>query len=210
MNYLNQHWLWLWDWLTEQGASRATAILVFITAYYAFLTHRMSQTMARQTRAMVQPVLHVKVRPTNGDCYPKGSFVMKNVGTQPILLLDIMLSCTTNGKAAFEQYELWDEHILPPGHELEPIFDFTKAFEQQGVKGWSSGSYGYYLGVTASDLSRSAVLTYSNLPVLSVSNVKAGMPWRVRLRYAKRSLHWKWLSLKRKLERRRKSVPPAL
>jgi hypothetical protein len=147
MHYLHQHWLWLFDWLTKQGASRATAILVFVTAYYAFLTYRMSQTMARQTRAMVQPVLHVKVRASEDESYPKGSFVMKNVGTQPILLLDIMLSCSMNGKTAFERYELWDEHILPPGHELEPIFDFTRMFERQGVQTWSSGWYGYYLGV---------------------------------------------------------------
>jgi hypothetical protein len=197
MLFLSQHWLWLFDWLTKQGASRATVILVFITAWYAFLTYRMSTAMARQTRALVQPALHVQVRMSSEECYPEGSFVIQNVGTQTVLLLDISLSCSMNKKTAFDRYTLWDEHILPPGQELEPIFDFTRDFEGQGLRTWSSGFYGYYLGVTASDLSKSVVLTYSNLPILSVSNVRAGMPWRVRMRYAKRSLRWKWQTLKR-------------
>jgi len=38
MHYMLDHWYKLWVWLLENNASRATAILVFITGLYAILT----------------------------------------------------------------------------------------------------------------------------------------------------------------------------
>jgi hypothetical protein len=103
------------------------------------------------------------------------------------------------GRHHTDRYELWDEHILPPGQQLRPVFDFANHFKSQGVTVWSSGWQSYELRVTASDLSKSVVLTYSNLPVLAVSNVKSGLPWRIRWRYAKRSLRWCYLSIRTKI-----------
>jgi uncharacterized membrane protein len=57
MHTLYEFGLRLFDWLTMQGAERATVVLVLITACNVFLTHRMAKAMNRQTRAMIQPVL---------------------------------------------------------------------------------------------------------------------------------------------------------
>jgi hypothetical protein len=88
---------------------------------------------------------------------------------------------------------MWTAHIEePPEGELQPIFDFTRQFEKMGARTWNAGWMSYQLRVTASDLSKSVVLTYSNLPVLSVSKVRSGLPWSVRWRYIKRNARWKW------------------
>jgi hypothetical protein len=53
MHFLREHWLWMWHWLTGENGTRATVLLVFITAWYAWLTYRMAKAMNRQTRAQV-------------------------------------------------------------------------------------------------------------------------------------------------------------
>jgi hypothetical protein len=70
MSFLYDYWLRLFSWLTKDSAAHSTALLVFITAWYAVLTYRMSRAMERQTRAMVQPVLHLEICTQPDD--PKG------------------------------------------------------------------------------------------------------------------------------------------
>jgi hypothetical protein len=197
MSFLYDQWLRLFSWLTKDSAAHSTALLVLITAWYAVLTSRMSRAMERQTRALVQPVLHLKVCTQKDDPYPKGSFTISNVGTQPAMLLDIELFCRYNGKSETENYSLWDQHILSPGRELEPLFDFTDHFTKRGTTLWSPGWVSYQLKVTASDLSKTVALTYRNLPVLAVTNMDSGIPLLVRWRYFKRSARWKWQAFKR-------------
>jgi hypothetical protein len=195
-------WRLLFRWLSDNSAAHSTTLLVFITAWYAVLTYRMSKAMNRQTRAMVQPVLDIEVRGNEDEFYPKGSFIIRNAGTQPLILLDIELYChMADIGSTTHQYSLWDEHILPPGQELQPLFDFTREFERQGAQIWTRGWYSYQLRVVASDLSKSIVLTYSNIPVLSVTNVKAGLPRRVRWRHWNRAVRWRYLSLRNSINR---------
>jgi len=41
MHRIYEDGVWLWNWLTKQGASRATVILMFFTAWYVLLTRGM-------------------------------------------------------------------------------------------------------------------------------------------------------------------------
>src|ERR1700688_1772339 len=173
----------VWSWLLANNASRATVILVFITALYAFLTWRMAKAIARQTRAIIQPVASLEFFFDQKRFHPTGHFEIKNLGTQPLLLLDVKLWCGIHhGKDFTQHYELWDEHILPPGLSLRPLFDFKSKFERDNLS-WSSDWLSYSLEVVASDLSKQIILTYRNIPVLNVVNVSKGMPLSVRWRY---------------------------
>jgi hypothetical protein len=183
MHYILDRGYRLWAWLLQD--SRATAILVFITAWYAILTWRMTQAVARQTRATIQPVALLEFHWKNEKYYPASYFEIKNLGTQPLLLLDVKLwcSCGIAKRRNFTQhYTLWDEHIIPPGESLRPKFDFKHQFENEKLQ-WSCVSLSYSLEVVASDLSKQVVLTYRNIPVLSLVNVDKGMPLSVRRRY---------------------------
>jgi hypothetical protein len=185
MHFTLDHWYRLWTWLLENSASRATAVLVFIAGLYAILTWRMTRAVARQTRAMIQPVALLEFHWKQEKYYPASYFEIKNLGTQPLLLLDVKLwcSCCMQERKSFtEHYTLWDEHIIPHGKSLCPVFDFKRRFENDKLA-WSPVFLSYSLEVVASDLSKQVVLTYRNIPVLSIVNVDKGMPLSVRWRY---------------------------
>lgn len=202
MHYISDHCYKLWTWLLADNASRATIILVFITALYVFLTFHMTKAIARQTRAMVQPVALLAFHWKEERYYPVGYFEIKNLGTQPLLLLDIKLRCHDGGtgKDFLEHYTLWDEHIIPPGESLQPQFDFKRELERTKLS-WDSGWLSYVLEVVTSDLSKQVFLTYLNIPVLSVANVHKGMPLSVRWRYLIRPFKWRFHRLKFVIER---------
>ncbi len=181
MHYILAYWYMFWSWLLANGASRATAILVFITGAYATLTWRMATAIARQTRSMIQPVALLDFHWEQERYYPSSYFEVKNLGSQPFLLLDMKLECHFRGKHFIEHYVLWDEHIVPPGTSLCPVFDFKPQLEKEIP--WSSVELSYSLEVVASDLSKQVVLTYRNIPVLHIVNVHKGMGLSVRWRY---------------------------
>jgi hypothetical protein len=186
MHDILDHWYKLWAWLLANNGSRVAAILVVITGWYTVLTWRMARAISRQTRALVQPVALLTFH-WGVMCYPKGHVEIKNLGTQPLLLLDIKLFCHRgDGLGRFrhflEHYELWDQHIIPPGESLSPKFDFLSKFEKAKLQ-WDTNQLSYGLYVVTSDLSKQVVLTYSNIPVLGVANVRTGMPLAVRWRY---------------------------
>jgi hypothetical protein len=140
MHYMLDRWYRLWSWLLQDSA----AILVFITGGYAILTWRMTKAIARQTRAMIQPVAHLEFHWEEEEYYPASYFEIKNLGTQPLLLLDVKLWCGCGGglgppRSFTEHYILWDEHIIPPGKSLRPQFDFRRQFEKENLS-WSPGS----------------------------------------------------------------------
>ena len=184
----------LWAWLLENNASRATVILVAITGIYAVLTWRMAKAIARQTRAMIQPVVLLAFHWKDEKYNPVSYFEIKNIGSQPVLLLDVKLWCgcgMPEGRSYTEHYTLWDEHIVPPGESLCPQFDFRKHFERDKLAptpGWLS----YSLEVVATDLSKQVVLKYTNIPVLSIVNVSRGMPLPVRWRYFVKPFAWRY------------------
>jgi len=183
MHYILNRCSALWGWLLANNASQATGLLFFITGVYCFLTWRMAKAVARQTRAMIQPVVLLAFHWQNEEWYPASSFEIKNLGSQPLLLLDVNLWCGLFGKKQFRDHQtLWDEHIIPPGESLRPMFDFKGRFEKEKLL-WSSDELSYSLQVVASDLSRQVVLTYWNIPVMNIVHVRKGMPLLVRWRY---------------------------
>jgi hypothetical protein len=183
MHYVLGRYSALWDWLLANNASRATGLLVLISGLYCFLTWRMAKAVARQTRAMIQPVVLLEFHWKNEPYYPASYFEIKNLGSQPLLVLDVNLWCGLHGKKHFTEHQtLWDEHIIPPGKSLCPQFDFKRRFENEKLS-WSSIELSYSLEVVASDLSKQVILTYRNIPVLSIVNVDEGMPLSVRWRY---------------------------
>lgn len=183
MRELHEGWLWVWNWLTKEGASRATVILVFITAWYALLTHRMARAMNRQTRAMIQPVLSVDFRIEKEEFLPKGSFTVKNLGVQPVLLLDTRLRCRRDGIVFFKEHAMYERHILPPQDFVTFNFDFTEEFRRIGVQTWSPGMCSFNLEAVASDLSEEMILRYDSSAYWRTLTVKSGMPLRLRWKF---------------------------
>jgi hypothetical protein len=170
-------------WLLANNSS----VLTLITACYAVLTLRMANAIARQTRAMIQPVALLDFHWENNEkYYPVGYFEVKNLGTQPLLLLDMKLFCHLNegghSRHFTDHFILWDEHIIPPGQSLRPKFDFKCQFEREKLP-WSWMGLSYSLEVVTSDLSKQVSLKYRNIPVLGIANVEKGMPLSVRWRY---------------------------
>jgi hypothetical protein len=201
MHHILDQWYKLWSWLLANSASRATAILVFITGWYAILTWRMAKAIARQTRAMIQPVALLEFHWEDEQYSPASYFEVKNLGTQPLLLLDIKLVCHYAGKRDFiNHYKLWDEHIIPPGESLRPQFNFKRQFEKEKLA-WSPMWLSYSLQVVASDLSKQVVLTYRNIPVLGIVNVRKGMPLSVRWRYFLKPFGWRYHRLLKRFKR---------
>jgi hypothetical protein len=163
----------------------------------------MANAIARQTRAMIQPVALLEFQWANQKCYPLGYFTVKNLGTQPLLLLDAKLSCYLNvarhHRHFTEHYILWDEHIIPPGESLCPKFDFRPKLEKEKVW-WDWMVLSFSLDVVTSDLSKQVVLTYRNIPVLGVANVRKGMPLSVRWRYFLKPLAWRYHRLRNRFK----------
>ena len=180
---LYHEWLRLWLWLRGENASRATVILVFITAWYAFLTHRMAKAMNRQTRAMIQPIISMDFVVEKDEPYPKGRFTVKNLGSQPMLLLDMRLQCRRENILIFETYNMYERHILPPDDQIAFNFDFTERYTKKGVLWWSPGCCTFYLEVVVSDLAEEIILTYGNSAYWGILTMKNGMPLRVRWKF---------------------------
>jgi hypothetical protein len=152
---------------------------------------------------MIQPVALLEFHWEQEKYYPASYFEIKNLGTQPLLLLDVKLRCVLSMVKNFtEHYTLWDEHIIPPGQSLRPRFDFKREFEKNKLP-WNSAFLSYALEVVASDLSKQVVLTYRNIPVLSIVNVRTGMPLSVRWRYLLKPLRRRYQRLLYRFKRPR-------
>ena len=197
----------LFAWLSANGAGRATTLLLFVTAWYVVLTSRMTKAISTQTRAMLQPELTLSVN-WNGEAYgPIGSFVIKNDSSHPIIVLDAFCSCVA-GKVPFTRtYEGLDEYVIAPGRSLEPVFDFKRRWIESGVQ---DATGGFEICVVACDLGRAIHLEYRLWPVLGIRTCRLRYPPRVRLRYMKRNIAWKYRSAKcwLNLETRRGEARP--
>ncbi len=131
---------------------------------------------------MTQPLLVFDFRWEKEKYHPEGHVLIKNVGTQPLLLLDIKLSCSVDSIRLAHRFKLWDEHILSPGESLTPTFSFMHEFDKATYR-IRPISAGYGLEVVASDLSKETVLRYYSIPVLNVCYCTKGMPFSVRAKY---------------------------
>jgi len=180
MHFLHEEWLWAWHWLTGENGTRATVLLVFITAWYAWLTYRMAKAMNRQTRAQIQPILEIEISVLKDDYEPKGSFTVKNIGTQPALIRRLRMTSHREGVEVFDEYMMYERHLMTPNDVLSFKFDFMKDFTEKGFTWWTTGVCSFNLWVVASDLSGDVTLTYIKNQFWSTLSVRNGMPWFVR------------------------------
>ena len=86
-------WMVVWLWLLRDNASRTTVLLMVTTGIYAYLTWKMAKAIAHQTRAMIQPIVSIEFFIEKEESFPKGRFEVKNLGAQPLLILDMRLEC---------------------------------------------------------------------------------------------------------------------
>ena len=195
--------IWLWAWLSKEDVSRAaTALLVCITAWYAWLTSRMTRSMSLQTRAMVQPVLGIMLYQNKDEAYPKGRWKAKNLGEKPIILIDIRLECRRHPKVFHEEYMLYQRHVLPPGEPIDFEFDFTKKFLDDQGRGWfSPGMESFNIEIVAADISEQVILTYRMFLYTQSLSVKKGMPTRVRWRILSDPTRYFYRRMKMRIER---------
>jgi hypothetical protein len=143
----------------------------------------MARAMNRQTRAMIQPVLSVDFRIEKDEFFPKGSFSVKNLGVQPVLLLDTRLRCRREDIVLFKDHSMYERHILPPQGFVTFSFDFTEEFRNKGVRAWTPGMCSFNLEVVASDLSEELIMRYDSSAYWSTLTVKKGMPIRLRWKF---------------------------
>jgi hypothetical protein len=132
---------------------------------------------------MIQPVLSIEFTIDNADPYPRGNFCVKNLGSQPTLLLDMRLSSRRESIQAFQEFGMYERHIMPPKDEISFRFDFTKDFEKKGFRWWSPGVCSFNLEVTASDLAEEVILAYRSYAYQRFLSVRSGMPLRVRWKF---------------------------
>ncbi len=177
--------LWVWHWLRADNASRVSVLLMVITGIYAWLTWRMARSIAVQTRSQAQPVLKPEFKIEEDESHPKGSFYMKNIGTQPLLILDILLTCRRDDGKEQKTYEMWNENLLPPGESYGFDFDFTEQLQRRGYTWWTPGMCVFSLGVVTSDLAKQTIITYKTYSTMSYVGVEHGMPWRLRWKNTK-------------------------
>jgi hypothetical protein len=165
-------------WIGE--GQNATVALVFITSWYAFLTHRMAKSAARQTRAMLQPALSFTFQKQR-TAHEKGTAIITNVGSQPVVLLDVRIECSPMGRPLISKKYGMDGDIIALKQDATYQFDFSNDVPAEHLE---VGACGYGFIVVASDLSREVVVTYKQFPILNTTLCRFGMPMAVRFRYA--------------------------
>jgi hypothetical protein len=177
--------LHLWHWLRADNASRASVLLMVITGIYAWLTWRMARSIALQTRNQAQPILKPAFEIDKDEFYPKGSFSIRNIGQQPMLILDILLIARLEGIVEQKDFEMFNENLLAPDDYYGFKFDFTDRFKKRGIQAWSPGFTAFSLEVVTSDLSKQTVITYKTYSTMRYVGVQHGMPWRLRWKNTK-------------------------
>ncbi len=154
-----------------------------ITGWYAWLTYRMAEAMNRQTRAQIQPILEIDISVGKEEFYPKGSFRVKNSGTQPALIRHMRMICRRDRAEEYEEYLMYERHLITPNDSIGFDFDFTKKLTDRGFAWWSPGICSFNLWVVASDLSGDVSLTYVRNQNWQTLNVSTGIPWWVRRKF---------------------------
>jgi hypothetical protein len=175
-----QELLKAWHWFRADNASRTSVLLMIITGFYAYLTWKMARSIAQQTKALAQPVLKPEFKIDKEEFYPKGSFYMKNIGTQPLLILDTLLTARRDENKQYMSFDIWNENLLPPSEYFGFDFDFTEEFKKLGYTWWTPGISAFLLEIVTSDLSKRTVITYKAYSTMQYVGVEHGMPWRLR------------------------------
>ncbi len=191
MDYLFTQAGRFWWWVQQGGNS--SLVLVAITAWYVYLTHRIMKATARQATALLQPALSI-VRLVKPDEEGKRCLLIQNLGSQPVVFLDVVVGCFPYGKPGIvRRLRGWDDIVLPAGKDAELDYDFSKDMGSIHV---SPDACGYQALIVVSDLSRQVGGQYEYLPVLGRLSFTLGVPLRVRLRYMARPWGWRYHRLK--------------
>jgi hypothetical protein len=180
-----------WWWLQQGGNSNI--ILIGVTVCYVYLTHRIMKATTRQATAFLQPALSI-ARLVKPDGERMRTLLIRNLGSQPVVFLDVMVSCFPHGKPAIvHRLRGWDDMVLPAGKHAELEYDFSKELTAIHV---SLDACGYQALIVVSDLSRQVGGQYEYLPVLGRLTFTLGVPLWVRLRYAGRPWVWRYRRVK--------------
>lgn len=176
-----------WWWVQQGGNSNV--VLIAVTVCYVYLTHRIMKATARQATALLQPALSVARLAKPGGENTR-TLLVQNVGSQPVVFLDVTMGCFPHGKRPIvRRLRGWDDIILPAGEHTELEYDFSK--ELSAIHS-SPDACGYQALIVVSDLSRSVGGQYEFLPVLGRFSFTLGVPLRVRLRYLVRPWGWRY------------------
>jgi len=173
-------------WWLAQGqnavAIQAVAAIgvVFITLWYALLTHRIMKATGKQASAALQPVLSLRqLDDTSGD--PFYTLLIENCSERPIVFLDVKTACYPGGHGPIvHRARQFDDQILTPGNNAQLHLDFSKELELIRVDKFMCG---FVANLVVSDLSRQVAIQYEYIWVLERFSCTTGLPWRVRLRY---------------------------
>ena len=187
-------------WWLAQG-NNATAIqavaailVALITAWYAILTHWIMKATKKQASAALQPVLALhRLARAEGETFH--TILMQNSSDRPVVFLDVVISCYPRGKRPLvHKLRWWDDQILSARNDAKLRLDFIKELTAMGVR---EDECGYVADLVVSDLSRQVAIRYSYVWVLGSFSCKAGLPWRVWLRYKIRPWGWRYHRAKR-------------
>ncbi len=182
----------LYSWLNE--GQHAMLVLLGITAWYAYLTHRIAKSSALQAKAVLQPILALQMNFNNDDIQPAGDFEVINLGSHPAVLLDVRLFCYAQGsQPVMLPFAGLDEQIVRADSSVKCKFDINTKVPTRAIQ---QGAFSYRLVVVASDLSRRVAAVYEILPVVGRRTCRLGMPLRVRAKYRARPLKWGYYRMK--------------
>ena len=187
------HELQRFVWWLGQGQN-STVVLVLITFWYTFLTHRIMKASTRQAVASFQPALLV-CGLSKRDGKPTATYLyVKNLGTQPVVFLDFTVRCSPHGRSSILDRQIrMDDTILSGGDNITLDYDFSDQLSTVQV---SSDMCGYHALIVVSDLGRQVVLQYDYFQVSGITMCRLGMPMRVRWKYASRPWRWRYYRFK--------------
>jgi hypothetical protein len=175
----------------------AAVVSVGVTAILVVLTYYNVRASFRQARGMLQPALKIEgtiyLEPTRLGPSPvtadsgKGRLHILNVGTSPVVLLDVTIKAKSFARpAVVAQYAWLDEQISYASSDDGILieFDFSKSVSDETRRKIGCS---YEFRVVASDLSREIAVTYLLEKLLERPDDRIrhrlGVPWRVRLKY---------------------------
>lgn len=204
MHSLSGYIVKAWQWFAGDAA-HSSAVLALVTLWYVVMTRGMAKAMAQQTRAIVQPLASLEISTPDKHDRLKGSFSIRNRGSQPFMLLDARLTMHNESQRFVRDHTLYDKNLISPDDPFRTLFDFTDNLSKgREVWGYSPEFVWYDLQVVASDISGSVALTYRIWTSNRSSNCIAGIPREVRWRYFSQPVKWRYNRWKFRLERWRK------
>ncbi|MCX6594558.1 MAG: hypothetical protein NTZ56_23850 [Acidobacteria bacterium] len=183
-------------WLDAGHNAAAVHVVVavaVVTAWYAYLTHRIMRATAKQPYAALQPEdpLCEFARAEEEKFH---TILVENKSVRPVVFLDVVISCHPMGRESIvHKLRGWDDQILSAGDHAKLRLDFSKELAELGM---SEDMCGFGADIVVSDLSRQVAIQYHFAWVVGLYDCKLGMPWNVRWRYRFRPWGWRYHRIK--------------